>query len=114
MKLTFLGAAGEVTGSSHLIETREGRLLLDCGMFQGLKKLRLRNREPLPIDVSSVDAVVLTHAHIDHTGYLPRLVKDGFSGPVYCTRGTAGLCAVMLMDSARLQEEEAKWANKKG
>jgi len=113
-RLTFLGATGTTTGSKFLFEHDGFRLLVDCGLFQGLKKLRLRNREPLPINAGSIDAVVLTHAHIDHTGYLPRLVKDGFSGPVYCTRGTAGLCGVMLMDSAHLQEEEAKWANKKG
>jgi metallo-beta-lactamase family protein len=113
-RLTFLGATGTTTGSKFLFEHDGFRLLVDCGLFQGLKKLRLRNREPLPIDVTDVDAVVLTHAHIDHTGYLPRLVKDGFSGPVYCTKSTAELCAVMLMDSAHLQEEEARWANKKG
>ncbi len=113
-RLTFLGATGTTTGSKFLFEHDGFRLLVDCGMFQGLKKLRLRNREPLPLDATGVDAVVLTHAHIDHTGYLPRLVKDGFSGPVYCTKSTAELCAVMLMDSAHLQEEEARWANKKG
>lgn len=112
--LTFLGATGTTTGSKFLFEHDGYRLLVDCGMFQGLKELRLRNREPLPINVSGLDAVVLTHAHIDHTGYLPRLVKDGFSGPVYSTKSTAELCAVMLMDSAHLQEEEARWANKKG
>jgi len=112
--LTFIGATGTTTGSKFLFEHDGFRLLVDCGLFQGLKELRLRNREPLPIEASSLDAVVLTHAHIDHSGYLPRLVKDGFSGPVHCTKGTAGLCAVMLMDSAHLQEEEARWANKKG
>lgn len=113
-RLTFLGATGTTTGSKFLFEHDGYRLLVDCGLFQGLKKLRLRNREPLPLDAPGVDAVVLTHAHIDHSGYLPRLVKDGFSGPVHCTKSTAELCAVMLMDSAHLQEEEARWANKKG
>jgi metallo-beta-lactamase family protein len=89
-------------------------LLVDCGLFQGLKQLRLRNREPLPVDPASIDAVLLTHAHIDHSGYLPSLVAQGFTGPVYCTQATRVLCALLLPDSGRLQEEEADRANRHG
>jgi metallo-beta-lactamase family protein len=111
--LTFLGAAGgTVTGSKHLLEDGPGRLLLDCGLFQGLKALRLRNWSPPPVDPKTLDAVVLSHAHIDHSGYLPRLCRDGFDGPVYCTGGTFDLLKVMLPDAAHLQEEEAAFANR--
>jgi len=112
-KLTFLGATGTVTGSKYLLEADGKKLLIDCGMFQGLKELRLRNWEDFPIDPTSIDAVILTHAHIDHTGYLPKLVQLGFKGIVYATPATADLCQVMLPDSAHLQEEDAKYANKK-
>jgi metallo-beta-lactamase family protein len=112
--LHFLGAAGTVTGSRHLLEFRGWKFLFDCGLFQGRKELRERNRSPFPVAPSDISAVFLTHAHIDHTGYLPRLVRDGFKGRVYCTRATAELCALLLPDSARLQEEEAAWANKRG
>ncbi len=112
--LTFLGAARTVTGSKHLLDVDGRRILFDCGLFQGLKELRLRNWAPLPIPVDSIDAVVLTHAHIDHTGWLPRLVAQGFNGPVYCTAGTADLCQLVLPDAAHLQEEDAKVANKRG
>ncbi len=112
--LTFLGAARTVTGSKHLLEVDGRRILFDCGLFQGLKELRLRNWAPLPIPADSIDAVVLTHAHIDHTGWLPRLVAQGFNGPVYCTAGTADLCQLVLPDAAHLQEEDAKFANKRG
>lgn len=112
--LRFLGAAGTVTGSKFLLEAAGHRLLIDCGLFQGLKELRLRNWAPLPVDPKSIDAVVLTHAHIDHTGGLPRLVKNGFRGPVFCTPGTRELAALLLPDSAHLQEEEARYANKEG
>ncbi len=112
--LTFLGAARTVTGSKHLVEVDGQRILIDCGLFQGLKELRLRNWSPLPIRPDTIDTVVLTHAHIDHTGWLPRLVSQGFKGPVYCTAGTADLCRLVLPDSAHLQEEDAKFANKKG
>ena len=111
--LTFLGGAGgTVTGSKHLLEDGRRRLLLDCGLFQGVKALRLRNWAALPTSPATLGAVVLSHAHIDHSGYLPRLCRDGFTGPVYCTRGTRDLLAVMLPDSAHLQEEEAAYANR--
>ncbi len=112
--IQFLGAAGTVTGSKHLLEINGKRLLLDAGIFQGEKALRERNWAKLPIDPASIDAVVLSHAHIDHTGYLPRLVKDGFRGPVICTPGTRDLSAILLPDSGRIQEEEAELANRKG
>ncbi len=110
----FLGAAGTVTGSKHLVTIGGKRLLIDCGLFQGLKELRLRNWEPLPLDVTSIDMVLLTHAHIDHTGYLPRLVADGYRGPIIATRATAALAAVLLPDSGRLQEEDARYHAKRG
>ena len=112
--LTFLGAARTVTGSKHLLEVDGQRILIDCGMFQGLKDLRLRNWAPLPILSNTIDAVVLTHAHIDHSGWLPRLVSQGFKGPVYCTGGTADLCKLVLPDAAHIQEEDAKFANQRG
>ena len=112
--LTFLGGAGTVTGSKTLIETSEGRVLVDCGLFQGKKQLRLQNWAEFPVEPSSIDAVLLTHAHIDHCGYLPRLVQHGFLGPVYCTPGTAKLAGIVLPDSGHLHEEEAAYANRKG
>ncbi|HLE63276.1 MAG TPA: MBL fold metallo-hydrolase, partial [Pyrinomonadaceae bacterium] len=105
--IAFWGAVGTVTGSKYLIETARANVLIDCGIFQGLKELRERNWQDPPFDVHSLKAVLITHAHIDHTGYLPRLVKHGFRGPVYCSRGTADLLRILLPDSARLQEEEA-------
>ncbi|WP_169569414.1 MBL fold metallo-hydrolase RNA specificity domain-containing protein [Sneathiella limimaris] len=114
MKLSFLGATGTVTGSKYLLETSDARVLVDCGLFQGLKELRLRNWARLPLDPSSIDAVILTHAHIDHSGYLPLLVREGFSGPVYCSEATADLCRILLPDSAHLQEEDANRANRYG
>jgi metallo-beta-lactamase family protein len=111
--LTFLGGAGgTVTGSKHLLENGPRRVLLDCGLFQGLKELRQRNWAPPPVDPRSLSAVILSHAHIDHSGYLPRLCRDGFTGPVYCTPGTRDLLKVMLPDAAHLQEEEAEFANR--
>lgn len=113
-RLTFLGAAGTVTGSRNLLETRDRKWLIDCGLFQGRKDLRLKNWDPFPIDPASLDGVLLTHAHVDHTGWLPRLCREGFSGPVYATPATCELCGVLLPDTAHLQEEEARWANKRG
>ena len=111
-RLTFLGAAETVTGSRTLVETGKGSLLVDCGLFQGIKRLRLKNWEPFPVDPKSLAAVVLTHAHLDHSGYLPLLCRLGFSGPVFCTRGTKALLEILLPDSGFLQEEEARLANK--
>jgi len=110
--LTFLGAARTVTGSKHLLEVDGRRVLVDCGLFQGLKDLRLRNWAALPIDAKAIDAVVLTHAHLDHCGYLPRLVSQGFRGRIFCTPGTKDLCSLVLPDSARIQEEDARQANR--
>ncbi len=112
--LVFLGATDTVTGSKTLIEHGGRRVLVDCGLFQGLKELRLRNWESLGIDAASIDAVVLTHAHIDHSGYLPRLCRDGFRGPVFCSPGTRDLLRVLLPDSGHLQEEQARYANMHG
>lgn len=114
MKIQFLGATHTVTGSKYLIEHNRRRVLIDCGLFQGLKELRIRNREPFPVDPQKIDSVILTHAHIDHTGYLPVLMNQGFRGTVYCTPGTRDLCRILLPDSGRLQEEEAGYANRKG
>lgn len=112
--IQFLGAARTVTGSKHLIEVGGYRVMVDCGLFQGLKKLRLLNWEPFPLNPASINSVILTHAHIDHTGYLPRLVRDGFDGTVYATPATVELSRIMLPDSARLQEEDADYMNKTG
>lgn len=112
--LRFFGGAGTVTGSKYLVSLANQRVLLDCGLFQGLKELRLRNWQSLPFDVKSLDAVLLSHAHIDHSGALPLLVRQGFRGTIYCTSGTADLLRVMLPDTARLQEEEAERANRYG
>lgn len=114
MRLSFHGAAGGVTGSKHLLETGKRRILVDCGLFQGLKELRLRNWEAPAFDLKALDHVLLTHAHIDHTGWLPRAVKLGLRAPVHATGATCELLELMLMDSAHLQEEDAAWANKKG
>ncbi len=108
--LQFLGGTGTVTGSCFLVETADSRVLVDCGLFQGTKELRLRNWEPFPLDPSAIDAVVLTHAHLDHCGYLPRLSAQGFRGPVYATQGTVELARIVLLDSAHLQEEDAAHA----
>ena len=113
-QLTFHGAAETVTGSKYLLESGDARVLIDCGLFQGLKELRERNWQRLPFDPASVASVVLTHAHIDHIGYLPRFVKTGFRGPVYCTKATAELCELQLYDTAHLEEEDADYANRKG
>lgn len=112
--LTFHGAARTVTGSKYLLEANGTRVLVDCGLFQGVKKLRLMNWEPTPFDARSVDAIVLTHAHLDHVGYLPRVVKQGFQRKIYCTEATAELAEIILLDSAKIQEYDAEYANKKG
>jgi metallo-beta-lactamase family protein len=114
MELRFLGATGTVTGSKTLVTCGRTRVLVDCGLFQGWKQLRLRNWDPLPIDPRKVDAVVLTHAHLDHSGYLPLLVRNGFAGAILCTRPTIDLCSILLPDSGRIQEEDAAYANRAG
>jgi metallo-beta-lactamase family protein len=114
ISLTFLGAAGTVTGSRYLVEAHGARLLIDAGLFQGKKELRLRNWADFPVAPDSLSAVILTHAHVDHTGFLPRLVREGFRGPTYVTPPTRRLLHVVLPDAAKLQEEEARFANKVG
>ncbi|MBY6033581.1 MBL fold metallo-hydrolase [Marinobacter daepoensis] len=113
MKLRFLGGTGTVTGSRYLLSDDNHRMLLDCGMYQGVKTLRRRNWAKFPVDPSTIEAVVLTHAHIDHSGYLPALVKNGFRGKIYCTKATHELCKVLLPDAGFLQEEDAKYAFRK-
>lgn len=112
--LQFLGATGTVTGSKYVLEVGGSRAIVDCGLFQGFKELRQRNWEPLPVNPASIGWALVTHAHIDHTGYLPRLIRDGFTGPVYATTGSADLMKLVLPDSGRLQEEDAEYANRKG
>jgi len=116
VKLTLrsLGGAGTVTGSKHLIDADGTRVLIDCGLFQGLKHLRERNWESLAVPPESIDAVVLTHAHLDHSGYLPKLVREGFRGTAHCTAATADLCNILLKDSAQIAEKDAAYANRKG
>ena len=112
MQVTFYGATNTVAGSRTLVEVGGKRLLVDCGMFQGFKALRERNWEPLPFDPRSLDAVLLTHAHIDHSGALPLLTRNGFKGPVWTTSASADLCEILLLDTAHLQEEEARYRNR--
>ena len=112
LTLTFLGGAGTVTGSKYLLQNGDTSLLIDCGLFQGFKALRLRNWAPFPVSPSRISAVLLTHAHLDHSGYLPLLVRSGFKGPVYCTGGTRDLCGILLPDSGHLQEQDAEFANR--
>ena len=114
MKLQFLGATDTVTGSKYLLRHGDSTVLVDCGLFQGYKQLRLRNWSPLPVAPAAIDAVILTHAHIDHSGYLPLLARQGFKGKVFCTPATADLCRILLPDSGHLQEEEAEYANRHG
>lgn len=114
MNLTFLGAAGTVTGSRYLLRGGGRSILVDCGLFQGQKALRQRNWAPLGVRPADLDAVVLTHAHIDHSGYLPVLARQGFSGKIYCSPATRELCAILLPDAGHLQEEDARYANKRG
>lgn len=112
--IQFLGATGTVTGSKYLVHAAGKRILVDCGLFQGYKQLRLRNWARPPVDPKSIDAVVLTHAHLDHSGYLPLLVKNGYKGSIFCTAATADLCGILLPDSGHLQEEDARYANRRG
>src|SRR5690348_10766250 len=112
--LTFLGAVGTVTGSRFLLESGDARLLVDAGLYQGLRDLRRLNWVELPVDAGSLLAVVVTHAHLDHVGYLPKLVRDGFRGRIVCTQETAELAAIVLRDSAHLQQEDAAYANTAG
>lgn len=112
MKIEFLGANNTVTGSKHLLSVGGRKILIDCGLFQGLKVLRQRNWRPLPFDPATLDAVILTHAHVDHSGYLPLLVRQGFTGPIYCSTATRALCELLLPDAGHLQEEDAAFANK--
>jgi len=112
--IRFLGSAGTVSGSRHLLEHDGRRVLVDCGLFQGEKRLRERNWEPFPVPPSSLDAVVLTHGHIDHSGWLPRLTREGFKGPILTSRATADLLGLLLYDSAKCQDEDARYANRKG
>ncbi|KTC65036.1 metallo-beta-lactamase (plasmid) [Legionella adelaidensis] len=114
MRIQFLGAAQTVTGSKYFVQTAQSNILVDCGLFQGYKELRLRNWMPLPIDPRKIDYVLLTHAHIDHSGYIPLLIKNGFRGKILCTAATKDLCSILLPDSGRLHEEDARYANRKG
>lgn len=114
LTLTFLGAAGTVTGSKYLVESGKTKVLMDCGLFQGLKELRLRNWQCLPFHPKNIDAVILTHAHLDHSGYVPLLIKHGFRGKIYCTKATYDLCKILLPDSGYLQEEAARYAKLRG
>lgn len=111
-KITFIGATETVTGSKYLLEVDQKKYLVDCGLFQGLKDLRLKNWDQPPFDPKSIDAVILTHAHIDHSGYIPLIVKEGFKGKIYCTEATKSLCGILLPDAGFLQEEDANFANK--
>ncbi|MDP3352125.1 MAG: MBL fold metallo-hydrolase, partial [Flavobacteriaceae bacterium] len=112
MKITFLGGAETVTGSKTLVEINDHKILVDCGLFQGLKELRLKNWEKFPINPASIDVILLTHAHLDHSGYIPLLVKNGFNGTIYCTPPTFELTKIILLDSAKIQEEECEHCNK--
>lgn len=114
LALSFLGGVGTVTGSKYLVEHEGHRILIDCGLFQGFKSLRLKNWAPFPVDPRSIEAIILTHAHIDHSGYVPLLVKRGFKGPIFCSNATADLCEVLLPDAAYLQEKDAEYANRHG
>lgn len=112
MNITFLGGTGTVTGSKYLVETNTTKILVDCGLYQGYKWLRARNREPLPFDLKSLDAIVLTHAHLDHSGFIPVIYKQGFRGPVYTHQATVSLCSILLPDSGHIQEDDAKFYGK--
>ena len=112
-RIRFLGAAGTVTGSKYLLTFNQRKILIDCGLFQGLKELRLKNWDRFPIDPKTIDAILLTHAHIDHSGYIPRLIKEGFRGKIYCTQATFDLCQILLPDTGHIQQEEAEYLARK-
>ena len=114
VKITFLGGTGTVTGSKYLVQHGGKQLLVDCGLFQGYKQLRLRNWNPMPLEAVDVDAVLLTHAHLDHSGYLPLLYRQGYRGRVHATPATCDLCAILLPDSGHIQEEDAAFLNRHG
>ncbi len=114
LTLSFLGGTGTVTGSKYLLDADDNRFLVDCGLFQGLKQLRLRNWAPFPVEINSIGAIVLTHAHLDHSGYLPAIVRDGYGGRIYCSSATEELCGILLPDSGHLQEKDAEFANRHG
>jgi len=114
MRLSFLGATRTVTGSKYLITVNNKNILVDCGLYQGYKDLRVRNWQNPPVDPKDIHAIILSHAHIDHSGYIPLIVKRGFTGKIYCTRGTQDLCAILLPDCGHLEEEDAKRANRHG
>jgi metallo-beta-lactamase family protein len=113
MKLTFCGAAGTTTGSQHLIEVNGQRILLDCGLYQGRRNETMERNQHFPFEPAKIDCVVLSHCHIDHSGNLPNLVKQGFTGNIYATTATRDLCAIMLPDSAHIQMSDVEWLNKK-
>ena len=113
-EIQFLGAAGTVTGSKYLLTHNGQKILIDCGLFQGSKKLRLKNWEKFPVNPAEIDSIILTHAHIDHSGYIPRLVKEGFRGKIYCTSATKEMCTILFPDSGYLMEEEAEFLNRHG
>lgn len=112
--LSFFGGAGTVTGSRYLVEVGTERILIDCGLFQGLKELRLRNWNPFPVPPESIDALVLTHGHLDHSGYLPALVRDGYRGHIHCSQASSDICEILLLDSAHILEQDAEYANRRG
>lgn len=114
MELLFLGATRTVTGSKYLVTVNKEKILIDCGLYQGYKELRARNWHKLPVEAKDLDAIILTHAHIDHSGYIPLIVKNGYTGKIYCTRATRDLCAILLPDCGYLEEEDARRANKYG
>lgn len=110
--LQFLGAAGTVTGSRYLLKYNDQKILVDCGMFQGIKALRLKNWEKFSVNPAEINSIILTHAHLDHSGYIPRIIKEGFKGKIYCTPATKDLCAILLPDAGHLMEEEAEFLNR--